>query len=142
MPFTGHLSYALAYDMGDTSGTNPTGTGAATWEGIAEAVSLRTFERRLGTATLVIADFSAPRVSVALPSGLLRMTIMWRATSMAWTMRKPTAFLTPRPTPARSARNETIERWSRVSTSGRESVLSHPVEYGRHRLHQTSAWEC
>ena len=50
--------------MGDTSGANPTGTGAATWEGIAEAVSLRTFERRLGTASLVIADLSDPRVSI------------------------------------------------------------------------------
>ena len=64
VPFTGHLSYALAYVMGDTSGANPTGTGVATWEGIAEAVSLRTFERRIGTATLVIADLTAPRVSV------------------------------------------------------------------------------
>ena len=64
VPFTGHLSYAFAYVMGDTTGTNPTGTGVATWEGIAEAASLRTFERRLGTATLVIADLSDPRVSV------------------------------------------------------------------------------
>ena len=64
VPFTGHLSYAFAYVMGDTTGTNPTGTGVATWEGIAEAASLRTFERRQGTATLVIADLSDPRVSV------------------------------------------------------------------------------
>ena len=65
--FEGHLSYALAYVMGDTTGINPTGVGVATWEGIAEAASLRTFERRLGTATLVIADLadlSDPRVSV------------------------------------------------------------------------------
>ena len=64
VPFTGHLSYAFAYVMGNTTGTNPSGGGIATWEGIAEAASLRTFERRLGTATLVIADLSDPRLSV------------------------------------------------------------------------------
>ena len=62
--FTGHLSYAFAYVMGNTTGTNPSGVGIATWEGIAEAASLRTFERRQGTATLVIADLSDPRLSV------------------------------------------------------------------------------
>ena len=62
--FTGQLKYAMAFAMGDTSGTNPMGTGVATWEGVAEAVSLRTFERRLGTTTLVIADLVDPRVSV------------------------------------------------------------------------------
>ena len=64
VPFTGHLSYAFAYVMGNTTGTNPSGVGVATWEGIAEAASLRTFERRLGTATLVIANLSDPRLSV------------------------------------------------------------------------------
>ena len=64
VPFTGHLSYAFAYVMGNTTGTNPSGVGVATWEGIAEAASLRTFERRQGTATLVIADLSNPRLSV------------------------------------------------------------------------------
>ena len=64
MPFSGHLNYALAFAMGDTSGTSPMGTGVATWEGVAEAVSLRTFERRLGTGTLVIANLVDPRVSV------------------------------------------------------------------------------
>ena len=62
--FTGELSYALAFAMGDTSGTNPMGTGVATWEGVVEAVSLITYEHRLGTATLVIADLVNPRVSV------------------------------------------------------------------------------
>ena len=50
--------------MGDTSGTNPTDTSVATYEGIAEALPRRTFERRPGTVTLVIADLNAPRVSV------------------------------------------------------------------------------
>ena len=60
VPFEGRISYAFAYVMGDTTGTNPRGVGVATWEGIAEAASLRTFERRQGTATLVIADLSDP----------------------------------------------------------------------------------
>ena len=64
VPFTGHLNYALAFTMGDTSGTSPMGTGVATWEGVAEAVSLITFERRLGTATHVIANLVDPHVSV------------------------------------------------------------------------------
>ena len=64
VPFEGRISYAFAYVMGDATGTNPTGTGVATWEGIAEAASPRTFERRQGTATLVISDLSDPRVSV------------------------------------------------------------------------------
>ena len=64
VPFEGRISYALAYVMGNTTGRNPSGVGVATWEGIAEAASLRTFERRQGTATLVIADLSDPRLSV------------------------------------------------------------------------------
>ena len=64
VPFEGRISYALAYVMGNTTGRNPSGVGVATWEGIAEAAALRTFERRLGTATLVIADLSDPRLSV------------------------------------------------------------------------------
>ena len=43
MPFTGHLSYALAL-WGTPVGTNPTDTSVAPYEGIAEAVPLRTFE--------------------------------------------------------------------------------------------------
>ena len=64
VPFTGHLSYALAYAIGDATGSNPLGIGGATWEGIAEAVSLRTFERRPGTVTVIIADLSNPRANV------------------------------------------------------------------------------
>ena len=64
VPFEGRIGYAFAYVMGNTTGTNPSGVGVATWEGIAEAAALRTFERRLGTATLVIADLSDPRLSV------------------------------------------------------------------------------
>ena len=64
--FTGELSWALAYVFGNASGTNPTGLGSATWNGIAEAASTDTFERRSGTATVMIADLSQPRVGVAI----------------------------------------------------------------------------
>ena len=50
--------------------------------------------------------------TAALPSELLQMAITWLGISMARGMRKPTAFLIPRLTPARLARNETIERRS------------------------------
>ena len=62
--FTGDISTASAYVVGDATGTNPAGTGSATWSGIAEAASTTTFQRRQGTATLTIADLSRPRVGV------------------------------------------------------------------------------
>lgn len=67
--FTGEASFAAAYTVGAASGTNPTGTGSATWTGIAEAATTDTFRRRQGTATLTIADLSAPTVSVAIDIG-------------------------------------------------------------------------
>lgn len=62
--FSGELSAAVAYVAGDTTGTNPRGMGSATWRGIADAASTRTFQRRQGTATVTIADLSQPRVGV------------------------------------------------------------------------------
>ena len=62
--YDGGMRAALAWVTGDETGTNPTGMGSATWNGIAEAASIRTFERRQGTATVSIADLSRPRVSV------------------------------------------------------------------------------
>ena len=64
VPFTGDLSYAVAFILGNATGTNPQGTGSATWRGVAEAVSTSTFQRGQGTATLTIADLSRPRVGV------------------------------------------------------------------------------
>ena len=58
IPFEGELSFGLAYAMGDVSGNNPTGVGSLTWEGIAEVVSTRTFERRPGTVEVIIADLT------------------------------------------------------------------------------------
>ena len=63
-PFTGDLGYAVAFVLCNATGTNPQGTGSATWSGVAEAVSTSTFQRRQGTATLTIADLSRPRVGV------------------------------------------------------------------------------
>ena len=68
IPFNGHIKAVIPFALGDASGTNPSGTESATWTGIAEAVSPRTFRRREGTATLKIADLSLaqPTVSVAI----------------------------------------------------------------------------
>ena len=66
MAFDGTFALATAYALGDASGTNPAGTGGATWEGIAEATPTGTFERLRGTATVTIGDLSEPRVGVAI----------------------------------------------------------------------------
>ena len=64
--FSGAFTQAGAYVLGDVSGTNPAGTGSATWRGIAEASPTAAFERLQGTATVTIADLSRPRVAVAI----------------------------------------------------------------------------
>ena len=64
VPLTGNLSQATAFIMGQATRTNPQGTGSATWEGIAEAVSISTFARGQGSVSLTIADLSQPSVSV------------------------------------------------------------------------------
>jgi len=58
------MGFAGAYVIGDTSGSNPGGTGSATWTGIAAAASTATSEHHQGTATITIADLSRPRVGV------------------------------------------------------------------------------
>lgn len=64
--FSGDFSVVQAYVAGDAAGTNPVGTGSATWTGIAEASPTGTFERLMGTAMVTIADLSQPRVGVAI----------------------------------------------------------------------------
>ena len=64
--FSGAFTQARAYVLGDVSGTDPAGTGSATWRGIAEASPTGGFERLQGTATVTIADLSRPRVGVAI----------------------------------------------------------------------------
>lgn len=64
VPIAGEFSSATSFVLGDTTGSNPAGTGGASWSGPAEAASTSTFERRRGTATLTIADLSQPRLGV------------------------------------------------------------------------------
>ena len=64
--FSGDFSLAQAWTAGDAAGTNPAGTGRATWTGIAEASPTGAFGRQIGTATVTIADLSRPRVDVGI----------------------------------------------------------------------------
>lgn len=64
--YSGSLNVAAAYAVGDNPETNPRGIGSATWRGIAEAASTRSFERRQGTSTITIPDLSLPRVDVTI----------------------------------------------------------------------------
>lgn len=64
-PWSGTFRTAQAWTGGEASGTNPAGTGSATWRGIAEAAVTATFERVQGTVEVSIADLSRPRVDVA-----------------------------------------------------------------------------
>lgn len=64
--FSGDFSMAQAYVAGDAAGSNPAGTGSATWTGIAEASPADTNERLMGTARVTIANLSRPRVGVAI----------------------------------------------------------------------------
>ena len=62
VPISGNV--AMAFAAGDTNGLNPGGVGEAIWEGIAEAVSTRTFQRRTGTARVLISNLSDPMANV------------------------------------------------------------------------------
>lgn len=66
IPFGGDMMAVVPFVIGDVSGTSPEGVGEATWTGIAEIVSVRTFRRQEGTATLTIPDLSLPTVSVGI----------------------------------------------------------------------------
>ncbi len=62
----GTFKAAYAWAAGEASGTNPAGTGSATWRGIAEAARTAGFERLMGRAELRIADLTRPRVDADL----------------------------------------------------------------------------
>lgn len=64
IPFGGDMKVAIPFALGDAAGTNPDGMGSAIWTGIAEVVSIRTFRRQEGTATLTIPDLEAPAPAV------------------------------------------------------------------------------
>ncbi len=61
----GEFAFARAYAAGGVSGSNPSGTGSATWSGIVEASPAGAFERLQGTVTVTVADLSRPRVGVS-----------------------------------------------------------------------------
>ena len=54
IPFGGDMKVVIPFALGDAAGTNPDGMGDATWTGIAHVVSIRTFRRQEGAATLTI----------------------------------------------------------------------------------------
>ena len=62
----GSFRLTSAWALGDGAGTNPVGTGRATWRGLAEAASKATFERSHGTATVTIPDLAQPLVDVTI----------------------------------------------------------------------------
>ena len=64
--YGGDYSLAQACEAGDATGTNPTGMGAATWTGIAEAAATGTFELLQGIATVTTADLLRPEGDVAI----------------------------------------------------------------------------
>ena len=66
---TGESSIAASMMIGDSSGTNPTGLGSATWRGPAEVASKSTFVRQAGSATIEIPNLSNPSVNVDVTVG-------------------------------------------------------------------------
>ena len=62
---TGEFAFARAYAAGAASGSNPAGTGSATWSGIVEASPAGAFARLTGSVTISIADLTRPRVGVS-----------------------------------------------------------------------------
>lgn len=63
---SGTFEAAHAWTAGEVPATNPTGTGSATWRGIAEAARIADFEPLMGRAELRIADLTRPRVDADL----------------------------------------------------------------------------
>lgn len=60
----GPTNVTVAYAFGVPSNSNPDANGSATWTGIAEAASRRSYELREGTVTVSIPNFSDPHVNV------------------------------------------------------------------------------
>ena len=65
IPFSGDMTVAIPFALGDVSGSNPGRNGSATWTGIAEVVAIRTFRRQEGIATLTIPDLLASTLTVS-----------------------------------------------------------------------------
>lgn len=61
--FSGSFAAATAGMLADATGRNPSGSGSATWTGLAEAASARTYTRHSGTASLTIPNLTDPRIT-------------------------------------------------------------------------------
>lgn len=83
--WSGRFGTAHAWAGGEASGTNPTGTGSATWRGIAEAARAADFARLPGTAELRIADLSRPRIEadIDLDDGAAGIELRWTGMELA-----------------------------------------------------------
>ena len=83
--WTGRFEAAHAWAAGEPSETNPSGTGNATWTGIAEAARTRDFARLPGTAELRIADLSRPLIDVDidLDDGGDGVALEWRGIQLS-----------------------------------------------------------
>ena len=76
--WSGSFMTTHAWAAGETTGTNPVGTGSATWEGIAEAARTDTFDRLFGTAEVRIGNLSQPLVNVDIDlGGGVNPPLMW-----------------------------------------------------------------
>ncbi|MYA88235.1 MAG: hypothetical protein F4X97_07255 [Boseongicola sp. SB0662_bin_57] len=75
--WNGSFRAAHAWTGGEATGTDPAGTGSATWRGVAEAADAATFARLQGDAELRIADLSQPLVDVDLDDGGDGVALRW-----------------------------------------------------------------
>ena len=83
--WTGSFTAAHAWAAGEPTGSNPSGTGSATWRGIAEAARTADFRRFPGAAELRIADLSRPLVDVDidLDDGGDGVALEWRGMALS-----------------------------------------------------------
>ncbi|MYG46348.1 MAG: hypothetical protein F4157_03010 [Synechococcus sp. SB0675_bin_6] len=75
---------AHAWVAGDATATNPTGSGSASWQGIAEAVRTDDLQRLMGTAILRIPDLAVPRLNadITLKDHGTDVALQWQAVQL------------------------------------------------------------
>jgi hypothetical protein len=67
--FSGDIKNTSAFVLGSPTWSSPAGVGSATWRGPAEAISVSSYQRRPGTATITMADLSVPEIDVDVAIG-------------------------------------------------------------------------
>ena len=67
--FSGDVKTATAFVLGSPTWSNPAGVGSATWRDPAEAISVSSYQRRSGTATITMADLLVPEIDVDVAIG-------------------------------------------------------------------------